>query len=701
MQRAHQYQSLPSDAGWTPHRGRPTQKFLATRSKVLQSNKVVNSIAASIRSQLTPISMGNFPPPMLEYSPPNVVPPLNIHPQLCGVPPPFAMTSAAPQQLFHCPPQFIPADPRVIAYGICCDPCITQPNIPIFPQTSSEIMTMSLPDQNAFGFPPTPAAIDQLCCQDDRVRVVVVPDHYNECFPLGVSETLQAMKSSVPASSLTSLRLSRENLVPRRRRQRSREDRGLKTQSTISHDQISDNDSDIDIDEIIIPMDTPVVRRKSRGRLLDDEFRTQSLCLPDNDRRRRHLIDDNDKRSSFQSLDVPDVPFEKRKTVPKHRRSRDRLSNQTLTKNTDKSAGEKYHDKVCDKSSDSIGTIIDDVRAVLLGDKPINQQPYISDDDDDAAADDEVATTLQGSAPLSASAANLVKMAKRDSIEGGTVHARKPNVFPKCRSYSNSITDVESEDDGGNLSDDVFAVASNKRSIRYTKRRSSSLDAVNSADASAFIHKLQPKLDSNRQSTVSINNKLEYYEYIKSPEPPSASSDSPVNKLDMKSPSSIAANSMLLLSSAENASSIPGVAALQHKPTRGSLKKKSSSSLLVNHTTTRTDDSEYDVRDRGRGRNGATVGRDAYGRNRGGSSGGAGDGRGGGGSVGGGSDRETDRHSDREPLEDRGSFNNSLSGAEGALDDKIGKFFLLQLGYAFNKNGLNSYENYLNQVGFS
>lgn len=713
--RAHQYQSLPCDAGWTLNHFRSPQKFLVTRSKKLfQSNKVINSIAASIRSQVTP--MPNFPPSMLEYSPALVMPPIintntnNNQPQLFGGGPSFSQPPPPPQAIFHCasPQHIVAADPRLLAYGICCDPCLQPTPIPTHMLPSSaDIMTMSLPEQSAFAFPPSASVIDAgaslLCC--------TVPDHYVECFPSAkpmVSETMQAMKSSVPTSSLTSLNgRSRESLVaPRRRpaliRSRRSADRLRKTQSTISHDQISDDD-DIDIDELIIPFETPlsppsrVVRRKSRGRttLLADEFRTKSLCLTDNDRRRQQFDtgDTKDsKRSSNLSLDDVDVPLSKaidskQKSTPKHQRSRDRLSKRPDAIGVEQQAND----------SDSIKTIIDDVRAILLGgQKPIGQQSYLSDDDD--AADAEVANTLN--VPPSSSspsmAENLEKKARQDRIEG-TIHTAPPPVaqpisvaFPKCRSYSKSDEDsCDDDDDAGadQLSDDVFVVASNKRrSTRYTKRRSSSLDAINTI-ATAFGGKLQStKSDSNRQSTVSINNRLEYFEYAKSPEP--------LLHLTKTKPSSSSctniANStslLLTLSPAENASSlVPGVAALQHKPTRGSLKKNASSATLVTYKM--CDNSEYDVRDRGRGRNGggaASIGRDAYGRHRGGGSGGGGGSSGGGGggelrsggsgSGGGGSDRETDRHSDREALDDRGgSLNNSLSGAEGALDDKIGKY---------------------------
>lgn len=546
--------------------------------------------------------------------------------------------------------------------GLCATSCAP---IGQFIHPPLDVMTMSLPDPNAFHLMSPPSIVDPstLQCIDESVAKQK-RSGYNELFPHEVSDTLKAMKMSMPASSLKALPSQIDGNKALHRSHSSaarvsRQERWQKTQSTISHDQISDDDEGDPEDAFPLFEESPVVRRKSRTRIAED-FRTHSLCLPQS-----HL-----DHSTF-SLDISRIPSKETGTLKKHQRSRERRYKDI---SLDSTTEIRKSNNVIDSSS-SIKAIIDDVRAVLLGDIPVHQQSYLSDE-----ADEEVAKTNSRSIENDV---NRLKTTQKDSIEGTTHTVKRNNsfvvgeidpklkqksysptdkseklthktqkleMFTKCRSFSNSTVSDAGDESG---SDEVF-VKSPKRNARYTKRRSSSLDAL---DSIAPFQKLNPKSDQNRNSTVSINNKLEYFEYRRSPVSP-AFTDGALRLSASSSP----ANSASLFPNAPS----HGVALLRTRPKRGSLKKSSNKSLDtttninktnvhdVTSTRSNQNSSEYDVRDRGRGRN---SGRDAYNRHRGGGSGG------------GGSDREADRLSDR----DQGSFNRSLSNAEGTMDDKIGE----------------------------
>uniref|UniRef100_A0A8D8HYM9 Regulating synaptic membrane exocytosis protein 2 n=1 Tax=Culex pipiens TaxID=7175 RepID=A0A8D8HYM9_CULPI len=197
--------------------------------------------------------------------------------------------------------------------------------------------------------------------------------------------------------------------------------------------------------------------------------------------------------------------------------------------------------------------------------------------------------------------------------------------------------------------------SSSKRRSRYDTRRTSSLE-----DLKRFIANQQEKdaiassrSDTTRHSSVSINEKPEYFEYSKSPSSPRPKS------------SGRSANNASNRSKSSN-----GIALLQTEPKRTSLKKStttsssvgvcggSSSSIAPKHGTARhrpdRPKSDYDMRDRGR-----YGGRDAYrqrdrDRNN--------------------SDHERDRDlSDREQREsrERAELDRSLSNNEGTPEDKI------------------------------
>ncbi|ETN58027.1 hypothetical protein AND_010395 [Anopheles darlingi] len=325
---------------------------------------------------------------------------------------------------------------------------------------------------------------------------------------------------------------------------------------------------------------------------------------------------------------------------------------------------------------------------------------------------------------------------------------RRPDLFPKCKSRSSSMVSLEDEnpagreycegssgagsryrteyreqdrggsvrrhagyeyDEGEDYDDEVFessfsrgrnASFNGKSSLRrraqeYDVRRTSSLEGIDQ-----FLAKLQEKgrqagtagqkSDSARHSSVSINEKPEYFEYTKSPMSPLRSSSS---RIASSRPS---ANSALS-SSLSGPKSSNGVALLQTEPKRPSMKKPTTatapgSATTSGHrsrsndrhprsespsdqrggsdhhrtsatTTTTAYTSEYDVRGRSRysGHNG---GRDVAYRHR---------------------DRERDRErnssdherdrelSDREQREtrERAELDQSLSNTEGTPEDKI------------------------------
>ncbi|XP_058117716.1 regulating synaptic membrane exocytosis protein 2 [Anopheles ziemanni] len=297
---------------------------------------------------------------------------------------------------------------------------------------------------------------------------------------------------------------------------------------------------------------------------------------------------------------------------------------------------------------------------------------------------------------------------------------RRSELFPKCKSRSSSLVSLErdeeqtvatrgrkdayydeAEDEEGD--DEVFessfsrgrnssfnGKSSLKRRARYDTRRTSSLEGLDQ-----FLSNLQDKErqgrrgaggegpDSVRHSSVSINEKPEYFEYTRSPCSPQyrATSSSRSSSTTRIASSRKNANYDSALPPKSLSSSSNGVALLQTEPKRPSMKKPNvgasgggSSSRSRSHDRhsdqqqqhrmrSRVDPhSDYDVRGRNRygGHNG---GRDAY-RQR---------------------DRERDRErnssdherdrdlSDREQREsrERGELDQSLSNTEGTPEDKI------------------------------
>ncbi|XP_049277631.1 uncharacterized protein LOC125760986 isoform X9 [Anopheles funestus] len=307
---------------------------------------------------------------------------------------------------------------------------------------------------------------------------------------------------------------------------------------------------------------------------------------------------------------------------------------------------------------------------------------------------------------------------------------RRPEMFQKCTSRSSSLVSNEGgeiklrrkvyhsddsaeddEDDDGEEEegdDEVFessfsrgrnssfnGKSSLKRRARYDTRRTSSLEGLDQ-----FLANLQDrdrhggrtrtyessKSDSARHSSVSINEKPEYFEYTKSPSSPYCTNSSGRSASSRKT-----ANYASTLSSNKSSN---GVALLQTVPKRPSMKKSSnmaaddggrgnagtrsrshdrhgnrsgspsaaSGPVEQSQRRARSSHSDYDVRGRSRygGHNG---GRDAYRqrdreRDRDRNS----------------SDQERDRDlSDREQREsrERGELDQSLSNTEGTPEDKI------------------------------
>uniref|UniRef100_A0A182NRW5 C2 domain-containing protein n=1 Tax=Anopheles dirus TaxID=7168 RepID=A0A182NRW5_9DIPT len=298
---------------------------------------------------------------------------------------------------------------------------------------------------------------------------------------------------------------------------------------------------------------------------------------------------------------------------------------------------------------------------------------------------------------------------------------RPGEMFPKCKSRSSSIVSneageihlrrrvyhsdsAEDDDDDEEGDDEVFessfsrgrnssfnGKSSLKRRARYDTRRTSSLEGLDQFQSNLHGRDrrggregtyVDGKSDSARHSSVSINEKPEYFEYTNSPSSPYARTSAGGARIASSRKS---ANYASTLSS--NKSSSNGVALLQTEPKRPSMKKPSaavgdgaaptepatrsrshdrhanrSDSPTSGGRRARTTHSDYDVRGRSRygGHNG---GRDAYRqrdreRDRDRNS----------------SDHERDRDlSDREQREsrERGELDQSLSNTEGTPEDKI------------------------------
>lgn len=261
------------------------------------------------------------------------------------------------------------------------------------------------------------------------------------------------------------------------------------------------------------------------------------------------------------------------------------------------------------------------------------------------------------------------------------------NSFEKCKTHTQSITSSNNDSQSG--SDDVFESPVQFRSTRFTKRRSSSLDDIR---ASAQMKDKLNK-DKNNQSSVSINTTPQLILYEKCPDITDNNNiacNSSLSNNRSNSSSSAPADSVANNYDALKFSNAPGVAQLKTKPKRASLKKTSSSSTTTTTSTTTTstmqnktksgnkrltkksNSSEYDVRDRGRGRNGN--GRESY-RDQAYREGSQ--------------DRNLSDREQRDPR--RGSFNRSMSNAEAASDDKIGKTYFRNCFYLYVLTSFVSY----------
>nr|XP_029718554.1 uncharacterized protein LOC115261297 isoform X2 [Aedes albopictus] len=247
------------------------------------------------------------------------------------------------------------------------------------------------------------------------------------------------------------------------------------------------------------------------------------------------------------------------------------------------------------------------------------------------------------------------------SVDNRRGHSTKASgdLFTKCRTRSSSVVSNDEdrcdENEDYVSDDDVFespfsrgrnssfnGKSSTKRRSRLDTRRTSSLEDLKkfASQHKAGSSNKGSKSDNTRHSSVSINDKPEYFEYSKSP--------SPRPKTDARN-----ANYASNRSKSSN-----GIALLQTEPKRTSLKKISPGGPTPRKSNPHQHhhhQSDYDVRDRGRyGNNG---GRDAYRqRDRDRNS----------------SDHERDRLSDgRRESRERAELDRSLSNNEGTPEDKI------------------------------
>lgn len=238
-----------------------------------------------------------------------------------------------------------------------------------------------------------------------------------------------------------------------------------------------------------------------------------------------------------------------------------------------------------------------------------------------------------------------------DQKTGDKEKPKFQNVFKKISSFPED-DDFETENQSGETgSDDVFdPPVFEKIAQRAPQRRSSSLEDLSLFQAKKLLEK---NLERGR-SSVSINDKPEYFEYSTKPLGHGAN-----NRSSNSYPS--IANHALNSTQSNNPN---GIASLKMSPKRGLLKKPSSG--VVNDVPSNS--SEYDVRDRGGGstsvNNRGTSGQPSLSSNNRESYRDRND-RG---------DRVPSRSlSDRDPRE-QDSFNRSLSTTEGTPDDKIGWF---------------------------
>ncbi|KXJ81978.1 hypothetical protein RP20_CCG016113 [Aedes albopictus] len=254
-----------------------------------------------------------------------------------------------------------------------------------------------------------------------------------------------------------------------------------------------------------------------------------------------------------------------------------------------------------------------------------------------------------------------VGYSRSHSVDNRRGHSTKASgdMFTKCRTRSSSVVSNDEdrcdENEDYVSDDDVFespfsrgrnssfnGKSSTKRRSRLDTRRTSSLEDLKkfASQHKAGSSNKGSKSDNTRHSSVSINDKPEYFEYSKSP--------SPRPKTDARN-----ANYASNRSKSSN-----GIALLQTEPKRTSLKKTSPGGPTPRKSNPHQHhhhQSDYDVRDRGRyGNNG---GRDAYRqRDRDRNS----------------SDHERDRLSDgRRESRERAELDRSLSNNEGTPEDKI------------------------------
>ncbi|XP_058822018.1 regulating synaptic membrane exocytosis protein 2 isoform X1 [Topomyia yanbarensis] len=264
------------------------------------------------------------------------------------------------------------------------------------------------------------------------------------------------------------------------------------------------------------------------------------------------------------------------------------------------------------------------------------------------------------------------KQSQRARVE--KVPVRRDNYLHREeRSYEvprgeNYVRTTLSDCDEGASDDEVFEYqfsrcnnlsfngsGSSRTRSRYDTRRTSSLEDINRfiSDRQFYGNTINDRCDTNRHSSVSINDKPEYFEYSKSPSSPRSSC------------SSRSAN----YASSHFSQSFNGIALLQTEPKRTALKHPGMVGLTMHDTSPFESPSwspgqlksDYDMRDRGRyGHNG---GRDAYRRRE--------------------RDRDRDRNSsdherdrdlsDREQRDsrERSDLDRSLSNNEGTPEDKI------------------------------
>ncbi|XP_055698979.1 uncharacterized protein LOC129799265 isoform X8 [Phlebotomus papatasi] len=295
--------------------------------------------------------------------------------------------------------------------------------------------------------------------------------------------------------------------------------------------------------------------------------------------------------------------------------------------------------------TDSIRSIIDEVRTQLL-EKP-SMTKFLSDESCKGASgsEDNTGSGSEGQKKLNKyirekaigfenqNSHDDESLPKKSNRKAQTVQAESEEkhsgndeeIFQKCSTSGASKEDIPNSDGDDDVFEAPFSRGRNssfngisaKRSSRFTKRRSSSLDELST------LQKIVAQMTqrTNDRSSVSINETPEYFHYDKSPV---------VSKR-----SSRWANNASRSSSSPSKSRGRGVALLQTNPKRTSLKTPRRSG-------------EYDVRERRREGNGN--GRSAF--------------------------RQRDRDRDLSDREQRGdsqqsSFNRSTSTAEGTIEDKI------------------------------